>query len=170
MPDDETTPVPQRGALTDRESAIAQGLAVVRGGGSYSEAVEKSGIDRAVLCRAMYRLYCDSGQREAALEASDRRVEAQTATVVELAGDQVIERLSTGQDVPKDLAVIYGVGSDKYFRMRGLDRQQDRDSVNLGEVMQRLADLDLEATVTVKPASRDSRAIDITPHEPHSDP
>ncbi len=165
MADHELDTIPTHGALSGRESAIAQGLAVIRGGGSYSEATEVSGIDRAILCRAMYRLYCNSGQREAALEASDRRVEAQTATVVELAGDQVIERLSTGKDVPKDLAVIYGVGSDKYFRMRGLDKQQDRDGVNLGEVMGRLADLNLQAEITVKPVPPHERAIDITPDD-----
>jgi hypothetical protein len=166
MADDETKPIPSQGQLTERERQIAHGLALVRGGLSYQRAGKEAGIPTMSLFEAAQRGYTDPAVRESALEAAEKRIEAQVTLISEAAGDRVLTALAEGSEVPKSDAVLYGIATDKIVRMRGLDRQQDRSGSALESVLDRLADLNLEASITVKPAEHPS--IDVTP-EPERD-
>ena len=148
------------GRLSERQNAIAEGIAMIASGHSRSAAARETGIARSTLNAAYARILAASSDSQR--EQLDQEIISHAVIAANLAGLEINRRLADPAMIAaittKELAVIGGISTDKVALKRRWARPEDAGSEDFLQAFAATASRVRKVTVEL-----DDPAIDVTP-------
>ena len=152
-----------RGQLSERQTRIAAGLALIRDGSSVNAAAKQVGIPQRTLWRHDKGLAALTSEK--GIQANEQALLAASFDIAQLAAEKITDRLldETNPVKDADLGKFYGIASDKIAIRRGYARgtgpADEKTQDALAGALERLRQGD---QVQITSADPTSHAIDVT--------